>query len=238
MASSTLFQLQIRANHCLRRYVYRSPLITRLLYRCSLSSRTTLSYWELGTLAMRHALKRNLKDGMRVLEVGTGPYGVLALWAASFRRVEVIATELDRDWAASAAAESRANRRRVQVRHGDLLADAEGDFDLVWFVPPQTSAATLALQMQVLGIAAQHEATSLAKLALGGEQGWEICDRFLRAVRGRLRPGGRVLLAINRAHQADRVIGSLLHTHGFVEVESVRLPLLPYKVFVAGEPCR
>src|SRR5262249_23243328 len=72
-----------RANALARRVIYRSRLATRLLYGIRADPYRSISFWELGTLAMRRALGRELREGMRALEVGTGPYAVLALWALS-----------------------------------------------------------------------------------------------------------------------------------------------------------
>jgi methylase of polypeptide subunit release factors len=68
----------------------------------------------------------------------------------------------------------------------------------------------------------------------GGEEGWELTARFLDECRRHLRAPGKVLLAINEAHQPDERILPLFRQRGFEVVDVVRTWPLAHKVFVAS----
>jgi cyclopropane fatty-acyl-phospholipid synthase-like methyltransferase len=94
------------------------------------------AFFELGTIVMRRALARYLRDGMRVLEVGTGPYAILAIWAArSYRLKNAAATEIPA-WAQRAREAVAQHGAAVDIHNCDLLGHIAGPFDAVWFVPP------------------------------------------------------------------------------------------------------
>ena len=78
---------------------------------------------------MRRALARDLRGGMRVLEVGTGPYAVLALWAVRRYRLEAIATEIEPMWAERARDIVARHGVSLEVRTCDLASGIAGPFD-------------------------------------------------------------------------------------------------------------
>jgi release factor glutamine methyltransferase len=92
-------------------------------------------------------------EAPRVLDIGVGS-GAIALAIADERRdARVVAT----DSSADALAVAELNRRRldvngrVELRHGDLVADAEGPFDLVVSNPPYVAPEEVpALSPEVL----------------------------------------------------------------------------------------
>src|SRR5512146_1404810 len=61
--------------------VRRSPWLHRVLYGYSPVAVEYGGLWDWTTIALRNALRRDFQAGMSLLDVGTGPYGVLALYA-------------------------------------------------------------------------------------------------------------------------------------------------------------
>jgi methylase of polypeptide subunit release factors len=222
------------ANRAVRRTVYRSPAVTRLIFGSTLRPCGASSFWELGTLAIRQALSLDLRDGMRVVEVGTGPYATLALWAARRWRLEVVATELVEEWASWARQSAESNGLPVDVRCTDLLEGVEGTFDVAWFVPPFTPRAVFEMQMRDTGLSDDEERRRQAVRTCGGEMGWEVLGRFLAEVRPRLRPGGRAYVCVNHVHQSPGTVRRLAEEQGLRIVREQRLPLLPYSVVVVA----
>jgi methylase of polypeptide subunit release factors len=223
-----------RANGLARLALYRSRLATRLLYGVWMDPHGTISFWELGTLAMQRALRRDLRDGMRVLEVGTGPYGVLANWALSRWSLDLVATDVDEQWVAHAALTARRNARTLDARCGDLFEGIDGSFDVVWFVPPIAPAATVDREIRRRGPGGAEDVRRERLRTCGGELGWELMDRFLAGVGARLGPAGRVYLSVNRHHQPDGTVTALLPRHGLALLYERRWRLPPYSVYVAG----
>jgi methylase of polypeptide subunit release factors len=222
-----------RANSLARRVVYRSRFVTRLLYGGWMEPHRSVSFWELCTLAMQRALRRDLRDGMRVLEIGTGPYGVLALWALSTWSLDLVATDVDEESVAHAVRTAQANGLKLDARCCDLLEGIEGDFDLIWFVPPVTPAETVDAEIKRCLTVGTEEARLARLRSCGGARGWELTDRFLAGVPARLRRRGRVYLSVNRHHQPDGTVAALLPRHGLALLDERRWRLPPYSVYVA-----
>jgi len=210
-------------NAIARAHVYRSTRVARVLWNARVEPEGDISVWELGTLALARALRRELKDGLRALELGTGPYAVLSLWAASRWRLALTATEIDPAWAEAARRAVAANRARVDVRCADLFDGLHERYDVVWFVPPFTPAATVDRQI----------ADPRARVrTCGGEHGWEVIDRFLAGVGAHLAPGGRACFVVSRVHQPLDTIRALIHKRGLRVVREHRMTPLPYVTFV------
>lgn len=220
----------LRANAVLRRSVYSSRRSTRVALGLDLLPCASISYFELGSVAMIAALRRELRPGMRVVDVGTGPYAVVALWAARRRGVHVVATEIDEPWAEWARAMARRNGLSLDVRCCDLITAVPGPLDLVWFVPPFTSEETFRAQIEVARITDPAEIARLHLRSCGGELGWELIDRLYAQLPGRLAPQGRVLVVVNEGHvDPDRIV-SLAAERGLRATRWRPVPVLPYSV--------
>jgi methylase of polypeptide subunit release factors len=224
-----------RANALARRVLYRSRPATRLLFGTWMSPCGAISFWELGTLAMQRALRRDLRDGLRVLEVGTGPYAVLALWALSTWSLDLLATDVDEVSVAHAVRTARQNALLLDARCCDLLEGVREAFDVIWFVPPVASAEMVDAELRRRRHAAAEEIARERARSCGGERGWELMDRFLAEAPARLRPQGRLYLSVNRHHQPDGVVAGLLARHGLALLSERRWRLPPYSVYVAGK---
>jgi methylase of polypeptide subunit release factors len=222
-----------RANGLARRILYRSRLVTRLLFGSWMEPHRAISFWELGTVAMQSALRRDLRDGMRVLEIGTGPYGVLALWALSTWSLDLVATDVDEQLVAQAVRTARRNALMLDARCCDLFDGIEGEFDVIWFFPPFTPAATVDAELRRRRTTGAEEIRLERLRSCGGEGGWELMDRFLAGAPSRLAPEGRVYLSVNRHHQRDGTVAALLPRHGLTLLEERRWRLPPYSVYVA-----
>jgi release factor glutamine methyltransferase len=138
-------------------------------------------------------------DTPRVLDIGVGS-GAIALSIADERPdSRVVAT----DSSAEALAVAELNKRRVAVdgrvelRHGDLLAGAEGPFDLVVSNPPYVAPE------DVPGL--PPEVLREPRQALVGSGRHEVVAAAARAV---LPPGGALVLEVGDG-QAPSVAASL-----------------------------
>lgn len=234
-----LFKRMVQVNNLLRKFVYRSPFAARRLFNCELRRFGNVSFWELGTLAMRKALVGSLRDGMRALEIGTGPYAILSVWAAIRWRLDLTATDVDQSWVEWARASARTNQVKLNITESDLFSCIRGAFDAVWFVPPHTPEATFEAQVKWADLIDPAEIEPLRLRSCGGKLGWEIIDRFYLGVPRHLKSGGRAFLAISLAQQRDDVIKSLIARHKQKLCAEVSLRLLPYRVYVtksANEP--
>ncbi|MEV7178974.1 HemK2/MTQ2 family protein methyltransferase [Kitasatospora sp. NPDC093679] len=137
------------------------------------------------TRLLTDALEREALDGRRVLDLCTGS-GAVAMAAAALG-ARVTAVDVSRRALAAAAANLLLNRRRVRLRHGDLLAPVAGSrFDLITANPPYVPSRSAPPRR---GIARSWDA---------GGDGRALLDRICADAPALLAPGG-VLLVVQSA---------------------------------------
>ncbi|WP_436837365.1 class I SAM-dependent methyltransferase [Micromonospora matsumotoense] len=89
------------------------------------------SAWAGGQALARHLLDHpHLAAGRRVLDLAAGS-GLVAIAAALTGATQVVANDVDPYAVAAVTVNARANRVRVQARHGDLLDDDATPADLL-----------------------------------------------------------------------------------------------------------
>lgn len=221
-----------RANAVARKYIYSSRPIARALYGGWFSPYPAISFWELGSLAMRSALSPHLRDGMRVLEIGTGPYATLAIWARSRFRLDITATEVDAELAQWASRNVSNNGAEVNVFCTDMFAHLKGPFDAIWFVPPFTPQATFEAQLAQSGPADADLEKKLRLRTCGGPRGTELIERFLSGVGKYLSASGKAFLSLNRIHVPTDAVRTLLSGSGLRCTREVRPAMSPYGVLI------
>jgi len=220
------------ANRAARRFLYRSPACARVLFGAWFEPCDGVSFFELGTVAMRRALSRDLRPGMRVLEVGTGPYAVLALWAVRRHGVDAVATEIESAWAERARTVAKRHGASLDVRTCDLAAGVAGPFDAIWFVPPTIPRARFDRVVRRGWRGGPRELELLALRSVGGEEGSELIARFYAEAAPRLTARGRAYVAFNARHVAADRVTAHARAAGLRVLPEVRLAGLAYHVQV------
>ena len=236
MSASRLFEEHlVGANAVLRRWVYRSPAVTGWLFGIRPSESSDVSYFEPGTLAMKRSLENVLRDGHRALEIGTGPQAILALWASNRWRIDLTATEVDSAWSESASRCAQRSNRKPHVECRNLLDGIAGEFDVIWFVPPFLSEEAFQRCREARTASSAAEVGRLRRRSCGGEQGWELIDRFLQQAHDHLRDRGAVLVCINTFRQDTSKLVQCAARAGFCATLQRPLWPLPYVVMI-GRP--
>ena len=238
MKQNLLLGLLIRLNGLCRKYLYQSPAVARIIFSCNLSSYHGISFFELCTLIMRRALARYLKSGMRVLEVGAGPYAVLLLWACKRWALDITAVEIDGQSVESANICTKKNGVQVTILESDLFKNVQGTFDLIWFVPPFIPEHIFIWQLKMFGIADAGDIERLRKRTCGGENGWEIINRYYREAMPLLNEKGMILSVVNLAYHSDQAWSGIIKKQGYRIVDTVGVPFLSYRVYVACRESR
>lgn len=173
----------------LNQTVRRNALLTWCLF--GVRARTDRRiHWDFTTLVLRECLARRVRPWHRVLEVGTGPYGILAIPLVKRGGCDVVACDISESYVESARDTARRNGVSLDVVQSDLLGAVCGQFDIIFFnsvyIPREVGRA--------LGIDRFHERESDW---CGGETGMETIVRFLSEAGPHLKRGGEVLLGFN-----------------------------------------
>ena len=234
LAATLSVRAGMAANRAARRLFYRSPVVARALFGSWHERCDGISFFELGTVVMRRALARDLRDGMRVLEIGTGPYAILATWAARRNRLNAVATEIEPEWAERARSVAARVGVPLDVRTCDMTGDIDGLFDAIWFVPPFIARHRFNALVASTWRRSARELELLALRSVGGEQGSELIARFYAEAAPRLSPDGRAYVCFNTQHVAPESVASLARAAGLRLLPDVRLGGgLPYLVHVS-----
>ena len=122
-------------------------------------------------------------DEPRVLDVGTGTGAIALAIAQEHPGARVTATDLSQAAVELARENARAVDLPVEIRHGDLLAGAEGPFDLIVANPPYVLAAELdGLEPEVRdwepreALVAEDQTERLARAARDVLEGWLVLE--------------------------------------------------------------
>ncbi|MDQ2868429.1 MAG: peptide chain release factor N(5)-glutamine methyltransferase [Verrucomicrobiota bacterium] len=152
------------------------------------------------------------KPKSKIIDVGTGS-GVIALsLAAKFPEAEIAGVDTSDD-ALTLARENaaRLDLERVSFQKSDLLADVDGEFDII---------------VANLPYVARHEGEQLAPevrcdpqgALFGGEVGDEIVRRLIEAAPSHLQPGG--LLALELGLDQHTTLAALLREKKWRDIET------------------
>ncbi len=89
--------------------------------------------WDCTSLVLHKALRRYLKDGDHVLDLGTGHVGLLAIYCASIRRVTVLAVDVNLQFIENARIVATASLASgVEFRQSDWFSNVDGHFDVIF----------------------------------------------------------------------------------------------------------
>jgi methylase of polypeptide subunit release factors len=188
-------------------------------------------YWDYTTVDLRRALPRFLARGGSFLDMGTGPFAVLGVFAARRLDARVVAVDRIPSVVDSARRHVAAAGVDVDVRESDLFAAVDGAFDVVAFNPPYLASDT-ARRLGIFRSPDQQERWD------GGLQGLDVVAPFLDQARGHLSPGGRVLLGTCHLFVDPAEFRALVDRAGFAVEGTLRFPFGLSTVYVLsrGEP--
>lgn len=167
--------------------------------------------WDWTTLALAAALRRHVRPGMSVLDMGTGPAGVLAVYArhrlgcGRACGVDHVAELLP-----SAAATAARCGAGVEFLPSTLFSAVEGRFDVIAFNAPYIPVA----HGRRLGV--MRDAASERRWS-GGATGMDTVDGFLRDAPDHLAPGGCILLGVNHFYLAPAAVRAAVARNALAE---------------------
>lgn len=115
-------------------------LSTRIFIKTFLGIRTgrPRAGYQIGfsTLLMIKALKKFAGKESRVLDIGTGPFAIHAIWLVKNIGCHVTATEINDDYLSNANDTCRLNNVNIEIIKSDLFNGIKNEFDLILFNPP------------------------------------------------------------------------------------------------------
>jgi release factor glutamine methyltransferase len=183
--------------------------------------------WDMTTLTLRKTLRDRLRDGNKVLELGTGHVGILAIYAAKLRRVEVVAVDISQAFVDNARRIAAASGAEVAFRQSDWFSNVEGRFDVVFSNLPYLPTAA----GEAANASKEHR-----QIWDGGEDGLDHARTLLRKAAPFLTPRGRLLLGLNTMYVPTARTVQVIAEHGWRLERVVRTRVSPAEVYCCIAP--
>ncbi|MEO8500966.1 MAG: methyltransferase [Vicinamibacteria bacterium] len=189
--------------------------MTRLLFGVRVPHQTAQGHWDFSTLVLFDELRKRVRPGARVLEIGTGEAGTLSVAMARLVPATYLALDVAEEAVQSAQAVAAANGVTVEFLRSDLFSalPAGRSFDLTFFNPPYVPRA-MSRQWKTLG--------EPARVWDGGEDGLDVIRRFFSEGQGRAERLGTVLVGFNRRAVSADAVARIAGAHGFGEIHRSR----------------
>jgi methylase of polypeptide subunit release factors len=148
--------------------------------------------WDGTSLVLRKAIRRYARDGQRVLDLGTGHLGLLAVYCARTHGVEMIAVDVNKEFVENARLVAVAsNAPPIDFRQSDWFSNVDGTFDLIVGNVPYIPTE--------VGSAGDHVQTHI-EIWNGGKDGLAHVRTILDTAPLFLRSKGLLLLGIDAAY--------------------------------------
>lgn len=182
--------------------------LTRLLFGVRVPHRTEQGHWDFSTLALFDELKKRVKPGRRILELGTGEVGTLSIAVARLVPAHYLALDLAEEAVRSAGVVAFANQVSVEFLRSNLLSALHPDraFDLTFFNPPYVPRS-LSTRWEPLG--------EPARVWDGGVDGLEVIRSFFVEAATRGSRLGTILIGFNRRSVSEEALALIGGANGF-----------------------
>lgn len=204
--------------------IRKNKFLFRHLFGFSAPDANWGQYWDWTTVVLIKAIKRYLQPGMRFLDLGCGPYAVLARYLL-LREGSSSVVAADHCSELIDFAKANDPNSGIQYLYSDLFSAVDGAFDLIAFNAPYIDTD-------------KGKARGLFpdKLALkrfcGGKKGIETVQRFLENLPQHLQPDGKALLGVNHYHIEPGILQAAIVKSEFTSVQTLHDPFTKSCVYV------
>lgn len=190
-----------------------SGAFTRVLFHANATTRVHHDLWDATTVVLRTAIRQYVRDGHHVLELGTGHIGVLAVFCASIRHVQVTAVDINERFIENARKVAAASAApQIRFHHSNWFSDVSGKFDIILsnlpYVPTRLGEG-------------RPDATEFREVWDGGEDGLTHAKTILRDAPPFLTDSGRLLLGLNTVYVPRRATLAVLQQAPGLELEAI-----------------
>jgi release factor glutamine methyltransferase len=207
------------------RLIRSNSWLAHRLFHAKVVSTKHQHVWDGTTWVLRKALRRYVKDGDRVLELGTGHIGVLAIYCSSVRKIRMVAVDINQSFIENAKLVADASKAAdIEFRQSDWFSNVEGTFDIIFSNVPYIPTE-IGTRIDTL--------TKYREVWDGGPDGGNEIRRILRDVPNFLTRGGRLLLGNAPVYLPRSAVLGLIKSRPGLELENIVTSILsPCEVYV------
>jgi release factor glutamine methyltransferase len=206
------------------RRIRKWSFLTRLLFGVK-GVKGSRIHWDFTTLLFKGILKRAVSPGFKVLEIGTGPYAILSIYAAKMVDCGMECSEINEHYIENARETARLNKVHIEVVESDLFEGIDGKFDIIFW-------NSLYIPYDVGIKYGMDRMCEFETDWCGGEEGSEKIESYLKSAADHLKDEGRLLLGFNSMYLSESTVRLLCERYGYDIEEIHRSTFNPSRIAV------
>ena len=216
-----------RIIYLLNTYVRTNAFLTRILFGVKILGNERI-HWDFTTLVLKKCLKNFAKPGMKILEIGTGPFSILSIYISKKIECSIDACDVNFDYVLNAEKTNMKNNANVNIFLSNLYSNVKENYDIIFFNSvyiPETTGRNLKLD-------------SIHKFKTdwcGGENGTEILEMFARDSGNYLKSGGIILLGVNYLYLDKVAVNNIFLNNNFNIKKNYKTKLNPSSVLILNK---
>ncbi len=182
-------------------------LITYFLFGFAPKNYIYKQYWDWTTLEMKKSLKKIYKHNSNILDMGTGPYAILAIYAKNVLDCsKVTGADFCKELIENAM--QYKSTEYIQLIHTDLFEQISDHYDIILFNAPYID--------EVFGKNLGILNSELTKRRWsGGIKGIQTIERFLSESKNHLTSEGIIILGVNNFYVDNKLMEEIIKNKGF-----------------------
>ncbi|MFA6222260.1 MAG: class I SAM-dependent methyltransferase [Desulfomonilaceae bacterium] len=179
------------------------------------------------SLLLRKGIRKYSQDGQRVLDLGTGHLGLLAVYCARSCGAQVLAVDVNEEFLENARIVARASAAEgIEFRRSDWFANVDGQFDLMFGNVPYVPAD--------VGFDGAHSHDH-PEIWNGGTDGLDSARVILKNAANFLSSNGKLLLGIDAYYVPRLLTIQLINDSTGLELKEImRSWISKSEVYVIG----
>ena len=189
--------------------IRQDPKLAEKIFKISFKRELLQDYyfWDNTTVSMKSPLLAFVKDGMKILEIGTGPSSTLSRFLAKHKsNLAITATDISKIflYTASMYGSCPETNSIIKYVNTNLTSNLNDTYNLIFMNPPYVSSTDL----NSIGI---YEGSAEYQAGFGGSDGGTVIAEFLKQCPEVLEKNGTVILGINNRYFPDSEVIKLIN---------------------------
>ena len=219
--NNTIFKLNER--------LIRSKVLTKIIFGIDIVplDHPNCQFWDFSTLILKKALNKYVKNGQNILEIGTGHLGLLSLYIAKKREVDITAVDINPFFIQNARKNATKNNLDIDFIQSDLFEKINSLYDCIFFNPPYVPTNWMLQNHKELISNSIYDLTWD-----GGIDGCATIQNFLKKINQVTHNESTILLGANTLFVSYEKISYLIQEYGLYLQEVMSSFWNPCRVYV------
>ena len=197
----------------LNKFIRKSVLLTRLLFGIKIAYGKK-PHWDFTTLVFKKALRSTIKSNFDVLEIGTGPHGILSIYLARRIRCNIVASDINSEYVEYAIDTAKLNGVDIGIIKSDLMENVKGKYDIIFW-------NSVYIPRGIGNKIGMNRISQYETDWCGGESGMAGIERFLASAPPFLKVSGKLMIGFNRLYLKKNEVLALCESLGY-SVENIK----------------